>query len=221
MIRNFRDLLGNIFRSDTDSEGPDLFEYAGKESGNSSTDLLNQKISDDNLKNRRNKKILVASMAGLYPVFFAAGYLYHKTTSSCDDLQAALGMIPGIGVSEDVETVPALPADAVKYLGRYSAEVSGHKAYLYIYAMKAGGLGGSIRFTAWGKREMEYLKAVRVSNNRLSFIRSCKGAECVRIGSPSTIYQVYSGVLNLEGDTIEGQYTGGQSSSNWKASRIR
>jgi len=221
MIRNFRDLMGNIFGSEKDPEGPDLFEYASKESGDSSTDFLNKKISDNDIKSRRSKKILAASMAGLYPVFFAAGYMYHKTASSCDDLQAALGMIPGIGVSEDVEIVPALPAEAARYLGRYGAEISGHKAFLYIYAMKSGGLGGSIRFTEWGKREMEYLKAVRISNNRLSFIRSCKGAECVRIGSPSTIYQAYSGELNPAGDTIEGQYTGGQSSSNWKASRIR
>jgi len=217
MIRSFRDLWENLFH-DKNQEGPDLFEYANQEKNDPPQ---NQNEINQNNSNKKKYRIAIGALAALYPLIFAAGYFTHQAGSVCDELQEALGMVPEIGVSEESSLVPDLPPGAGQYLGQYSAEVSGHKAILYIYQLKTGGIGGAIRFTEWGKREMEYLKAVRVVNHRLSFIRSCKGPECVRIGSPSNIYQVYSGEIDPSGNVIKGNYTGGQSASSWRAVRIR
>ena len=216
MIRNFRDLLGNIFGTENKGEGPDLFEYAKVEGDPANPDAA----PDSDERKKRKQMILVGSVAGLLPLVFASGYLTHKLISPCEELPSAGEMNPEVSSEEGTTSISISP-EAGRYLGVYRVEVSGHKAMLYIYVMKTGGMGGSIRFTEWGRREIEYLKGVRVANNKITFIRSCQGLECARIGSPSVIYQVYNGTLNSEGTVIEGQYTGGQSSSNWNATRIR
>jgi hypothetical protein len=188
---------------------PDLFDYAKRHG-----DLRELPERDEE---RSNGRLLIALLLSLYPLFFAAGYFTHRETSECPD-ESQTGTE---GEIAEEATVHPLTEQERRLIGTYDALVSGHEADLYLYEMKRGGLGGAIRFRRWGKRELEYLHSVRVVQNRIDFIRSCRGEACARIGSPSPIHQIYSGTLSGDGTRIEGTYTGGQSASGWKATRIQ
>lgn len=218
MIRSFRDLWNQISSGDKKPpEDPDLFEYARDQNGGTtSVEIVPEKSS-------AKRKLLIAALLSFYPLFFGAGYFTNQAMSDCSDLKAALGMIPELGSPEKSSSDAGdlnLTPDQMRFLGVYDAEISGHKASIYLYSLKTGGIGGYMRFKNWGKREIEYLKNLKIVSNRIEFIRSCRAQECVRIGSSSPIFQVYSGFLNQNGRTIEGTYTGGQSASSWTAEKI-
>jgi len=200
MIRNFQEILQKLQKKYGAKEEPDLFEYAKQEAQ----------------RNERDAKRIwpLLLMLSLYPLFFGAGYFVGQDQSRCGDDTTEIG-----GSENREETIIPLSETERQFAGNYDAVVSGHKADFYIYRMKNGGIGAAIRFLEWGRHELEYLRAVRINGKQIDFIRSCRAAECARIGSPSAIYQVYTGTLNEEGDTITGTYTGGQSASGWKATR--
>lgn len=112
-----------------------------------------------------------------------------------------------------------LSADEKRFLGSYSANVSGHRAVLLIYQTRNGYPGASMQFTTWGKGVREYMKRVRVNGNRITFLRSCSGIECAKIGTNSPIRQIYTGYLSNNGRSITGTYRGGRNDSKWRAER--
>lgn len=123
--------------------------------------------------------------------------------------------------TEEDENIRELTADEKKFLGRYVANISGHKATMYVYATKKGYIGISLKFHTWGRGVSEYMRQVRVNGDTISFRRSCKGVECARIGSPSPIRQFYEGTISDDLIKIEGRYEGGQNASRWSAIRNR
>lgn len=114
-----------------------------------------------------------------------------------------------------------LTADEKRFLGRYLADISGHRATMFVYATKKGYVGISLKFHNWGRGEIEYMRRVRVRGNNISFLRSCSGSECARIGSPAPIRQNYEGSISEDLIKIEGSYGGGQNASRWSAIRKR
>ena len=106
-----------------------------------------------------------------------------------------------------------------KFLGRYRLRVSMHRGLFYIYRRKNGKLGASLRFTNWGNQVMEFLYAVRVQGSQIQFRRSCKGRRCREIGTNRIMRQDFKGTISKDLRTIQGAYTGNQSSGKWTAKR--
>lgn len=130
-----------------------------------------------------------------------------------------IDFLPDPGKAKEPE-MEHQPTEAERrFLGSYRVNISGHQGDLWIYTTKTGYTGATLRFATWGRRAPEYLKGVRIEGNRIQFVRSCSGAECARIGSPAPFRQIYSGEMDMDGRLIEGNYTGGQNASGWKAYR--
>ncbi len=122
-------------------------------------------------------------------------------------------------VPEEEEPPVEVPPEVRRFLGKYSINVSGHRGYLILYVTKKGYPAGTLRFTTWGRGAPEILKWVRIRGNHISFVRSCTGAECARIGATTPIRQVFNGELKEDGRLIEGTYSGGSNASGWEAKR--
>jgi hypothetical protein len=108
-----------------------------------------------------------------------------------------------------------------KYIGGYRIVASGHKGVLNLFVSK-GKLYGSLKFPEWGNGVWEYLKYIRISNNRITFTRSITTAkELKRIGASSYFIQRYSGAYTQNGKKIKGTYTVRGTRNRWEAVRIR
>ena len=117
------------------------------------------------------------------------------------------------------EEIRELRKDEKNFLGRYRIQVGLHKGLFYIYKRRTGRIGASVRFTNWGKQEVEFLQNVRVWKNKIYFRRRCKGKRCFEIGSSLPINQKFQGKLFANRKEIVGVYSGGHSGSQWKAKR--
>jgi hypothetical protein len=117
------------------------------------------------------------------------------------------------------DSVRELTEDEKRFLGQYSADISGHKADLTIFKMKNGYPGASLRFQSWGTGQVHYMRGVRVSGRTIFFKRQCEAELCRKLGSPNIINQDFSGDLSANNIEIQGSYLGGQNASRWSAKR--
>ncbi len=113
-----------------------------------------------------------------------------------------------------------LTFDEKRFLGRYSADISGHKATFIVYATKNGYLGASLKFHSWGTGAVHYMRGVRVSGSTIYFKRQCEADLCRKIGSSHLINQDFTGEISANGAEIKGTYLGGQNASRWSARRF-
>jgi len=180
------------------SDGPDLFQYArGQEP-----------------KPARRRPSFLILIPILVAIAFLAGFWFgHK--NSCDEERATIGALT------QAPTASVDQPQFQSFIGTYRAEVSGHKAILYIYALQNGAPGATIHFQNWGNKIPEPLWNVAIQGNRIAFSRGCLGRRCQEIGAPGPFRQDYSGEINPDATQISGQYSGGQSGSGWTATRIR
>ncbi|PJZ70728.1 hypothetical protein CH373_07335 [Leptospira perolatii] len=118
---------------------------------------------------------------------------------------------------DETSTEVQLSDQEKAFVGTYKLQVGSHKGILILFPRKSGGIGGTIRFTNWGKGANEILSGLRISGKQIRFIRSCSGQRCAEIGSTVPFQQTYSG--ELESRKIQGAYQGTNSSGRWIAER--
>ncbi|EQA35970.1 hypothetical protein LEP1GSC047_0583 [Leptospira inadai serovar Lyme str. 10] len=137
------------------------------------------------------------------------------------DFTIPLETIEKIEFLEDARSLQAgqVPlSDAEKnFIGTYKLQVGMHKGVLVLFPRKTGGIGGTMRFSNWGKGVNESLGQIKVIGKSIRYTRSCTGARCSEIGSNVPFSQTYTG--ELEGKKIQGAYQGTNSSGRWTAER--
>ncbi|TGK09065.1 hypothetical protein EHO60_13690 [Leptospira fletcheri] len=137
------------------------------------------------------------------------------------DFTIPLETLEKIEFLEDAKTVDPgqVPlSDSEKaFIGTYKLQIGMHKGVLILFPRKTGGIGGTLRFTNWGKGANEFLSQVRITGKSIRFVRSCTGVRCSEIGSNVPFQQTYIG--DLDGKKIQGPYQGTNSSGRWTAER--
>ncbi len=134
-----------------------------------------------------------------------------RFTSEEDDYSLSILSMSEIGLihiipeaAEDIDGDLAAPS---KYLGRYSVEVQGHIGTLYLKATRKR-VYGTIRFPKWGTGAYQRLKAVKIKNGSISFIRSANSVEETRrLGANRYFTQRFYGKYSSSGRTIKGRFT--------------
>lgn len=91
-------------------------------------------------------------------------------------------------------------------LGRFKINVQGHEGTLVLYE-EEGKIHGTVRFPGWANGATEYLKNVKISDNRISFTRSATTLkEMRRLGANNLFTQNFSGNYSKSGKRIWGQF---------------
>jgi hypothetical protein len=183
-------------------------------------------IMDSHSKFYRGKKIFLMGNT-LICIRDRGSYKTRREALEVLDPDYRLALIPVHKVKR-IEIIPESPDDDQdisgipgKFIGGYRIVASGHKGILNLFVSK-GKLYGSVKFPEWGKGVWEYLKYIRISNNRITFTRSITTAkELRRIGAQSYFIQRYSGTYSQNGKVIKGIYTVRSTRNQWEAVRIR
>ncbi len=127
----------------------------------------------------------------------------------------------------NIEIIPQVDEDEVeqgtvdpKYLGRYNVIVQGHAGILFLRE-KDGKLYGTIRFPKWGNGAVEYLRGLRINNDRIQFTRSANSSkEIRRLGANYYFTQKFYGRYNASGRKIEGHFINDRKEEHlWEGSR--
>ncbi len=164
-------------------------------------------------KSYSKKKLILSEVSKGVPLLFSENFTIEMDSVKRIDMDPPEELEPK-------ERENNLSEDEKYFLGRYKTQVSQHSGYLTFYLTKNGHLGGSIRFTNWGKGKAEYLTNIRVLKNNIRFHRSCSGAKCLEIGTLIPLNQNFEGTLSKDRHKIEGTYTGGKSNSRWEAIKL-
>lgn len=91
-------------------------------------------------------------------------------------------------------------------LGRFKINVQGHEGTLVLYE-EEGKIHGTVRFPGWANGATEYLKNVKITDDKISFTRSATTVkEMRRLGANNLFTQRFSGTYSKSGKRIWGQF---------------
>ena len=111
------------------------------------------------------------------------------------------------------------PGRSLAVIGVYDVTLSGFKGTLSLWANE-GVLYGYIQFPQWAKGAKEPLKKLRVSGEKISFIRSVESAEeQKRVGAPGFFVQKFEGTVTNGGKRLYGRFTNRGVKESWDATR--
>lgn len=111
------------------------------------------------------------------------------------------------------------PGRTLAVIGVYDVTLSGFKGTLSLWANE-GVLYGYIQFPQWAKGVKEPLKKLRVTGDRITFIRSVESAEeQKKVGSPGFFVQNFEGTITGGGKRLYGRFTNRGVRESWDATR--
>lgn len=91
-------------------------------------------------------------------------------------------------------------------LGKFKINVQGHEGTLVLYE-KEGKIYGTVRFPGWANGATEYLKSIKITGDKISFVRSATTTkEMRRLGANNLFTQRFSGTYSRSGKRIWGQF---------------
>lgn len=146
--------------------------------------------------------------------------VYRKSSFSSKQRETALGdetgtfslsiistkKIKSIEFIQDQEDEAEDTAGQNVLLGKFKINVQGHEGTLVLYE-KDEKIYGTVRFPGWANGATEYLKNIKITGDRISFVRSATTTnEMRRLGANNLFTQRFTGTYSKSGRRIWGQF---------------